>query len=155
MPLAAFYRSLSERDKMRRSIYDQRPNTQEDISDASHRQHWLEIRNFSITHNERLLRIANHIALPETFDARVKWPLCASIRKLENQGACGSCWVKPKRKLNVRHFQIKKFRRPLCQASFRIAFAFGQTPSVFDRSRHRISWNAVKSAAQAGRFIIF
>ena len=32
--------------------------------------------------------------LPETFDARQKWPDCPSIGTVRDQGACGSCWVR-------------------------------------------------------------
>lgn len=33
--------------------------------------------------------------LPASFDAREQWPECSSIRTIRDQGACGSCWVKP------------------------------------------------------------
>ena len=32
-------------------------------------------------------------ALPETFDARVQWPQCASIGQIRDQSDCGSCWA--------------------------------------------------------------
>ena len=31
--------------------------------------------------------------LPESFDARDKWPNCPSISDIRDQGECGSCWV--------------------------------------------------------------
>ncbi|RZC33525.1 Peptidase C1 and/or Propeptide C1 domain containing protein, partial [Asbolus verrucosus] len=31
--------------------------------------------------------------IPNSFDAREKWPKCASIGKAPNQGKCGSCWA--------------------------------------------------------------
>ncbi|XP_055586220.1 cathepsin B-like [Uranotaenia lowii] len=31
--------------------------------------------------------------LPESFDARTKWPECKSIRTIRNQGCCGSCYA--------------------------------------------------------------
>lgn len=31
--------------------------------------------------------------LPETFDARRKWPNCPSINEIRDQGQCGSCWA--------------------------------------------------------------
>jgi len=31
--------------------------------------------------------------LPDTFDARVQWPNCASIKEVRDQGSCGSCWA--------------------------------------------------------------
>ena len=30
--------------------------------------------------------------IPESFDARVKWPKCNVIKEIKNQGGCGSCW---------------------------------------------------------------
>ncbi len=30
--------------------------------------------------------------IPASFDARVQWPSCASIRHVRDQGPCGSCW---------------------------------------------------------------
>nr|ABL85239.1 cysteine proteinase 5 [Necator americanus] len=34
-----------------------------------------------------------NINLPETFDAREKWPNCTSIRTIRDQSNCGSCWA--------------------------------------------------------------
>jgi cathepsin B len=31
--------------------------------------------------------------LPATFDARVQWPNCASLKEIRDQGSCGSCWA--------------------------------------------------------------
>ncbi|KAI1286145.1 Cathepsin B [Halotydeus destructor] len=31
--------------------------------------------------------------LPESFDARKKWPKCPTISKISDQGSCGSCWA--------------------------------------------------------------
>ena len=31
--------------------------------------------------------------LPETFDAREKWPDCPSIKEVRDQASCGSCWA--------------------------------------------------------------
>lgn len=33
------------------------------------------------------------LELPETFDARQKWPQCNSLNQVRNQGCCGSCWA--------------------------------------------------------------
>ena len=33
------------------------------------------------------------IELPDTFDARQKWPNCKSIGEIRDQGSCGSCWA--------------------------------------------------------------
>ena len=33
------------------------------------------------------------IQLPDTFDARQKWPNCKSIDEIRDQGSCGSCWA--------------------------------------------------------------
>jgi hypothetical protein len=30
--------------------------------------------------------------VPASFDARLQWPSCASIRHVRDQGPCGSCW---------------------------------------------------------------
>lgn len=35
-----------------------------------------------------------NISVSTSFDARKKWPRCASIKHIENQGGCGSCWVR-------------------------------------------------------------
>lgn len=32
--------------------------------------------------------------VPESFDAREKWPSCESIGQIRDQSVCGSCWVK-------------------------------------------------------------
>lgn len=31
--------------------------------------------------------------VPDSFDARLKWPKCKSIREIRDQSNCGSCWV--------------------------------------------------------------
>lgn len=31
--------------------------------------------------------------IPKTFDARLRWWKCKSIREVRDQGNCGSCWV--------------------------------------------------------------
>uniref|UniRef100_A0A915Q7B8 Ras-GEF domain-containing protein n=1 Tax=Setaria digitata TaxID=48799 RepID=A0A915Q7B8_9BILA len=31
--------------------------------------------------------------IPESFDAREKWPECASLRNIRDQSSCGSCWA--------------------------------------------------------------
>ncbi|EYB95951.1 hypothetical protein Y032_0154g2961 [Ancylostoma ceylanicum] len=31
--------------------------------------------------------------IPESFDARVQWPECPSIRNIRDQANCGSCWA--------------------------------------------------------------
>jgi len=31
--------------------------------------------------------------IPTSFDARVQWPNCASIKEVRDQGSCGSCWA--------------------------------------------------------------
>ncbi|KAI6243892.1 Pept-C1 domain-containing protein [Aphelenchoides fujianensis] len=31
--------------------------------------------------------------LPKSFDARLKWPLCTFISRIQNQGSCGSCYT--------------------------------------------------------------
>ena len=32
-------------------------------------------------------------SIPESFDARRKWPNCPTIKEIRDQGSCGSCWV--------------------------------------------------------------
>lgn len=39
------------------------------------------------------LAARSDIQLPTNFDARIRWPLCASVHRIYNQGSCGSCWV--------------------------------------------------------------
>lgn len=34
------------------------------------------------------------VVLPRSFDARKQWPYCATIHYIDNQGGCGSCWVR-------------------------------------------------------------
>jgi len=33
------------------------------------------------------------LEIPPNFDSREKWPSCASIREIRDQGSCGSCWA--------------------------------------------------------------
>ncbi|VDK63538.1 unnamed protein product [Onchocerca ochengi] len=33
------------------------------------------------------------VHIPESFDAREKWPECASLRNIRDQSSCGSCWA--------------------------------------------------------------
>lgn len=40
------------------------------------------------------LSTRNDIVLPQSFDARERWPYCATIHSVGNQGGCGSCWVR-------------------------------------------------------------
>lgn len=76
---------------------------------------WVAGRNFpENTTNEYLYKLNGFIGLhpdpnykppvlvhtfnardvPESFDARTKWPNCDSLNRIRDQGACGSCWVK-------------------------------------------------------------
>lgn len=34
------------------------------------------------------------VPIPDSFDARKKWPFCKSLQNLTDQGNCGSCWVR-------------------------------------------------------------
>ncbi|CAD5230141.1 unnamed protein product [Bursaphelenchus okinawaensis] len=33
------------------------------------------------------------VKIPKSFDIRLKWPLCSSVHRIQNQGSCGSCWA--------------------------------------------------------------
>ncbi|XP_058815036.1 cathepsin B [Topomyia yanbarensis] len=52
-----------------------------------------------LEHQEKLrlplgiLLLESTVDLPESFDAREKWPGCPSLREVRNQGCCGSCWA--------------------------------------------------------------
>ncbi|KAH7728826.1 Protein Y65B4A.2 [Aphelenchoides avenae] len=37
--------------------------------------------------------VSANITLPAKFDARLQWPLCASVHRIVNQAGCGSCWA--------------------------------------------------------------
>lgn len=32
-------------------------------------------------------------SIPDTFDSRLQWPNCPTIKEVRDQGSCGSCWV--------------------------------------------------------------
>lgn len=34
------------------------------------------------------------MSLPDSFDARLQWPNCPTIKEIRDQGSCGSCWVR-------------------------------------------------------------
>lgn len=36
---------------------------------------------------------AQRAAAPESFDARVQWPKCESLKEIRDQSSCGSCWA--------------------------------------------------------------
>ncbi|XP_058443071.1 cathepsin B-like [Malaya genurostris] len=40
-----------------------------------------------------ILLLESAVKLPDSFDAREKWPDCPSLREIRNQGCCGSCWA--------------------------------------------------------------
>lgn len=48
------------------------------------------------------VRYVKNNEIPNTFDARIKWPYCKTIGEIRNQGNCGSCWVN----FNVKIFII-------------------------------------------------
>lgn len=40
-----------------------------------------------------LMNFSRSGALPDSFDARLKWPFCYTLHDVRNQGGCGSCWA--------------------------------------------------------------
>jgi len=44
----------------------------------------------TIAHLRMLMAV--NIQLPGQFDARLRWPYCATVHSVPNQGGCGSCW---------------------------------------------------------------
>ncbi|CAJ0607652.1 unnamed protein product [Cylicocyclus nassatus] len=42
---------------------------------------------------ERAQQLVMNEELPESFDAREKWPDCVSIKTIRDQANCGSCWA--------------------------------------------------------------
>ncbi|XP_077553025.1 cathepsin B-like [Haemaphysalis longicornis] len=52
-----------------------------------------------VHHDALLHRLPVHrhehipVDLPESFDARKKWPHCGSVRLIHDQSSCGSCWA--------------------------------------------------------------
>ena len=51
------------------------------------RKHWEQLNSMQLVLDVRL-------DLPDSLDAREKWPECTSIQDIRDQGACGSCWVR-------------------------------------------------------------
>ena len=59
---------------------------------------YVEGLGSGVISSQSLLRERNHDLsareiIPETFDARIKWPNCDTIKEVRDQGACGSSWV--------------------------------------------------------------
>ena len=47
-----------------------------------------------VKHTLQYKKVSSVGAIPESFDARQKWPDCPSISDIRDQGSCGSCWVR-------------------------------------------------------------
>uniref|UniRef100_A0A0N4Z8T7 Pept_C1 domain-containing protein n=1 Tax=Parastrongyloides trichosuri TaxID=131310 RepID=A0A0N4Z8T7_PARTI len=52
-----------------------------------------ELIGNTFEHYEELINVTKNIILPKEFDSRLKWPYCASIHRVANQGGCGSCYA--------------------------------------------------------------
>lgn len=52
------------------------------------------IRDETIDELPLLVHNLEGIEIPESFDAREKWPNCPTIKDITDQGNCGSCWVR-------------------------------------------------------------
>ncbi|MCP9263194.1 Cathepsin B [Dirofilaria immitis] len=50
---------------------------------------------YATSNKQKNLSPTRHFAIhvPESFDAREKWPECASLRNIRDQSSCGSCWA--------------------------------------------------------------
>jgi len=42
---------------------------------------------------EHIENVLGSETIPESFDSRVQWPNCQSIKEIRDQSACGSCWA--------------------------------------------------------------
>ncbi|KAK6297506.1 hypothetical protein J4Q44_G00320890 [Coregonus suidteri] len=40
-----------------------------------------------------LVQSDEDMILPDSFDARLQWPNCPTIKEIRDQGSCGSCWA--------------------------------------------------------------
>uniref|UniRef100_A0AAZ3Q110 Cathepsin B n=1 Tax=Oncorhynchus tshawytscha TaxID=74940 RepID=A0AAZ3Q110_ONCTS len=40
-----------------------------------------------------LVQSDEDMSLPDSFDARLQWPNCPTIKEIRDQGSCGSCWA--------------------------------------------------------------
>lgn len=55
----------------------------------------LGVKNLP-NHTKKNMLVKNHYNsddIPETFDARLKWSSCKTVKEVADQSACGSCWV--------------------------------------------------------------
>lgn len=66
--------------------------------------------------------------VPESFDARQKWPDCPSIGDIRDQGSCGSCWVREIKIIIIINFTCVKIT-----SEVKVDFAWGRKSLHFIR----------------------
>ncbi|VDM80284.1 unnamed protein product [Strongylus vulgaris] len=67
------------------------------IPKMSYEQFKSKIMDAKYLEKDESIQMATEIAsdeeIPESFDAREKWPECNSIKLIRDQANCGSCWA--------------------------------------------------------------
>ena len=89
------------------------------------------------------------VSLPRSFDARERWPLCASVHQIHNQAGCGSCFVSfSLLSLDPKIVTYTNFRLFPPPRSWPIEFALAQTAQNSRKSRRVICSIVVRIAAR-------